>query len=135
MNSGIQTRRSGGILQTGPNAGKEELSESKGTKHDDGKPRMDLIDSYCLEELAKVLTMGASKYDAHNWRKGIEYSRIYAAIQRHLNEYWKGTDVDPESGLPHLAHAMCGLQFLLWHSKFKPELDDRWSTIKGVSDR
>jgi hypothetical protein len=33
--------------------------------------------------------------------------------------------VDRESGLPHIAHAMCCCMFILGLSKRKPECDDR----------
>lgn len=40
---------------------------------------MDLIDPSFQVALADVLTYGASKYGAHNWREGIEASRLYGA--------------------------------------------------------
>lgn len=97
-----------------------------GTKHDGGKPRMDLLDPGFLLDVARVLTFGADKYGAHNWRGGIDASRLYAAIQRHLNAFWSGQDTDPETGLSHLAHAACGLMFLHWTVANRPERDDRW---------
>jgi hypothetical protein len=37
-----------------------------------------------------------------------------------------GEDYDQESQLPHAAHAMCSLMFLLWMMRNRPDLDDRW---------
>lgn len=105
--------------------------QSTGTKYDAGKPRMDLLDSYAMEELAKVLSFGAEKYAPHNWRKGIAISRLTAAALRHLNSFNGGQDNDEETGLPHLAHAMCCLMFLLWTMKNKPDQDDRWGKQNG----
>lgn len=34
------------------------------------------------------------------------------STQRHLWAYRRGEVSDPESGLPHLAHAMCCLMFM-----------------------
>ena len=31
-----------------------------------------------------------------------------------------------ESGLPHLAHAMCSIMFAMWTVRHHPGLDDRW---------
>ena len=42
-----------------------------GVKHDEGKARFDLIPADSLEALAEVYTMGARKYAAHNWKKGL----------------------------------------------------------------
>lgn len=96
-----------------------------GVKHDDDKPRMDLLDSYAIEQLATVLGFGAKKYAAHNWRKGLGKSRLIAAALRHLFAHLKGEDLDPESGLSHAAHAMCCCMFLLGLSH-RTDLDDRY---------
>ena len=39
-----------------------------GTKHDAGKPRMDLIPPRAEMLLAEVLTFGANRYGDDNWR-------------------------------------------------------------------
>ncbi len=93
---------------------------------------MDLIDPSFQVALADVLTYGASKYGAHNWREGIEASRLYGALQRHLNAFWAGEDSDPESGLHHLGHAACELMFLHWTVTNIPARDDRWTAIATV---
>ena len=97
-----------------------------GTKNDAEKPRMDLLDPLALEGLAKVLTFGANKYAAHNWRKGIANTRLIAAMLRHLFAIMRGEDVDPESGLPHIDHVGCCWMFLSNNMKTRPEMDDRW---------
>lgn len=94
-------------------------------KFDNGKPRMDLLDPYATEQLALVLTFGAQKYAAWNWTKGLAFSRLIGAALRHIFAFMRGEDLDPESGLPHLAHAQCCLMFLLSMTQRHPELDDR----------
>lgn len=107
-----------------------------GQKFDQDKPRMDLLDSYAIEELAKVLTFGAKKYAPHNWRKGIKLSRLTAAAQRHLLAIMKGEDFDDETKLQHAAHLMCCAMFLVWTIRHRPDMDDRWQqpnrTTNGV---
>lgn len=105
------------------------LSASGGAKYDTDKPRMDLLDSYAIEQLAKVLTFGAKKYAAHNWRKGISKSRLIAAALRHIFAYLGGTDTDEETGLSHIAHAMCCCMFLLG-LEHRVDLDDRYDARK-----
>lgn len=95
-------------------------------KFDSDKPRMDLLDRYAIEQLSMVLGFGAAKYSAHNWRGGLSYSRLVAAALRHLHAFNDGEDIDPESGLPHVAHAMCCCMFLLGTMKHNPQMDDRW---------
>jgi len=97
-----------------------------GLKYDDQKVRMDLLDPEALTEMAAVLTYGAQKYDAHNWRKGIVYSRIIAAILRHLFAWIRGERLDPETSRSHLAHVGVNVMFLLWFEKNRPDLDDMW---------
>jgi hypothetical protein len=96
-----------------------------GIKHDQGKPRMELLDSQAISELAKVLTFGAQKYEAHNWRRGLKKTRLIAAALRHLFAYLGGEDKDPETGLSHAAHAMCCCMFILG-LEHREDLDDRF---------
>ena len=84
----------------------------EGNKFDEGKPRLDLIDPLAIEGLAKVLTFGAKKYASHNWRGGISYSRLAAALLRHMFAIMRGEYIDKESGLPHIDHVGCCWMFL-----------------------
>ena len=97
-----------------------------GKKYDQEKPRMDLLSSLWLEAVSKVLTFGAKKYAAHDWRDGIERSRLIAAAFRHLSAYNRGEDFDKETGLSHLAHASCFLMFMTELHETRPDLDDRY---------
>lgn len=96
-----------------------------GMKYDSGKPLLALLDPFALWEMAKVMTFGAKKYDPYNWQKGIDYSRLFSAAQRHLLQFWAGEDNDPETGLSHLAHALCCCMMLLWHTRNRKNRDDR----------
>jgi hypothetical protein len=99
---------------------------SNGIKFDQDKVRMELLPPFAQEEIAKVLTYGARKYDPYNWAKGMPWTRVYGAAIRHLNAFARGEDTDPETGLSHVAHAACNLMFLLEYERFHPELDDRY---------
>lgn len=101
---------------------------SKGIKHDEEKPDLSLLSSKALIEAAKVMTFGKKKYSKDNWRGGIEWSRVYAAVQRHLAAWNDGQTFDEETGINHLAHAHCGIMFLLEYSQTHKELDDRYGT-------
>ena len=88
---------------------------TEGLKLDQDKPRWELMIPLWpqLEQVVKVLTYGATKYADNNWQLVEPSERYWAAAQRHLGasrtEY-----LDEETGLPHLAHAICCLLFLLW---------------------
>ena len=101
-------------------------------KADQNKLPMDLLDPEWLEGVAAVLQFGAEKYDAHNWRNGLEYSRLYAAAQRHLNQFAKGHEYDEESSEHHLLHASCCLMFLYHMTQYRPDLNNMyWANQKG----
>lgn len=93
----------------------------KGTK----PQRYDLIPAGPLRTLAELYGKGAEKYADRNWERGYEWSKSFAALNRHLWQFWGGEDLDDETGLPHLAsvawHAFALLQFMNQH----PDFDDR----------
>lgn len=100
-----------------------------GRKDDQGKNRLDLLPPGFVSGVGRVLTFGAQKYDAHNWMTGIDYSRLLAALHRHI---WEGIavgeDIDPESGILHAYHASCSLAFLGYFTENPAvygEFDDR----------
>jgi hypothetical protein len=67
-----------------------------------------------LLAIASVITLGAKKYEPYNWQKLDRFDdRFYAAALRHLLAWRGGELLDPETGLPHLAHAGCNVVFLL----------------------
>jgi hypothetical protein len=67
-----------------------------------------------MEQTAWVHKLGADKYGAWNWREtGVCASTYVNAILRHLNAWRDGEDLDPESGISHLAHIACSCNILL----------------------
>lgn len=85
-----------------------------GVKDDTGKTRWDLVPVLAEEEIARVLTYGAGKYAADNWRNVPEpVRRYYSAMRRHVQAWRRGEMLDPETGLHHLAHAATCLVFLV----------------------
>ncbi|ALY08832.1 hypothetical protein DRROBERT_46 [Arthrobacter phage DrRobert] len=95
--------------------------------------RFDLIPVGPLEQLAIHFGRGAQKYEPHNWRKGYELSKGYAALQRHANAWWAGEDLDPEMGTSHLAAVAFHALALLELSETHPEMDDRYKLTGGAS--
>jgi len=87
----------------------------EGKKFDASKLDWTLVPFKAMEDVVKVLAFGAAKYERENWKTVKEPMRRYrAAAYRHLNAINEGEWFDPESGLPHAAHCVCCLIFMLW---------------------
>lgn len=85
----------------------------QGRKYDGGKLRYDLVPALALEEVVKVITKGAEKYDPENWKRVPEgRRRYYAAAMRHMEAWRKGEEQD-EIGTHHIANAISNLMFIL----------------------
>lgn len=98
---------------TTPNNLKSNTS-SIGLKFDSEKLDWSLLPIEPVEEVIKVLMVGAKKYAPNNWKHVDDFERRYwNAAMRHLTAYQKGEKFDSETGLSHLAHASCCILFLL----------------------
>lgn len=93
----------------------------QGKKYDEGKIMVDLLVPEFLEDVARVMTMGAQKYGIENWKQGLDKRRILAALYRHLLAYHKGETYDPESKFSHLSHIACNTMFLFWYDEVRKD--------------
>jgi len=86
----------------------------KARKLKNKKPKPSLVYYSFIQEIAKVRQFGVEKHgSSEDWR---DYSDkdIYDAVLRHIFEAQKDKKVcDNESGLLSLAHAACGIMFLI----------------------
>lgn len=105
---------------------KKKAQLTGGVKFDAGKIPLELLSATWIEGVGSVLAFGATKYAAHNWRKGISQSRLVGAGLRHTFRYLAGEDLDPETGLSHLLHASCCFMFAFELKQTHPQLDDRY---------
>jgi hypothetical protein len=81
-----------------------------------------------MDCIVKVLQFGAKKYGERNWEQGGHWLRNFSALIRHVSAWSQGEDLDPESGLPHLAHAGCCILFMLAYQLRKIGTDNRPKT-------
>lgn len=78
------------------------------------KPRWSLLPLRAVAVVVDVLEYGTRKYSVDGWRNVPDArTRYYDAAVRHLVAWREGEPADPESSLPHLAHACCSLLFIL----------------------
>lgn len=93
-------------------------SQTVGIKNDQGKLRWDLLPLRPIQQAVEVLTVQVAEYGEDNWQR-IERpeDRFYAALMRHITAWRLGEQLDPKTKLPHLAHALVNVVFLLWHTQ------------------
>lgn len=90
------------------------MSTDKGVKHDDGKPAWRLFPWRGASWVQKVMDYGARKYTDNGWQSVPNAEqRYFDALLRHVVAHASGELSDPESGLPHIAHAATNALFLL----------------------
>lgn len=106
---------------------KEEIKKSPvALRFNNGKLRYDLLDAYAIQELVRVFSKGAEKYEDGNWLKGgMKTSVMLASLKRHIAAFELGEDIDPETGCHHMAHAAWNALAVVTYSKYHPEDDDR----------
>jgi hypothetical protein len=85
-----------------------------------GKPRPDLISPFMLLRVGRWLAMGAEKYEARNWEKGIPLSDCWASLCRHQAKYAAG-----EQDEDHLAALIANAMFIMhFQETGRTDLDD-----------
>ncbi len=95
---------------------------------EEGKPRYDLISVPAMTRLAHHLRKGAEKYNARNWEKGMDYSRLYSSALRHLMQ-WSAGDRDED----HLAAVLFNVMALAHFDELGRSDLDNMPYYKGAS--
>lgn len=99
-----------------------------------GKLRFDLIPPEMDLAFAEVATFGIQKLKDHgvenpdrNWEQGLKLIADHgAALKRHFNSWELGENINQESGLNHLDHALWHLAAMVTQIKrARFDLDDR----------
>lgn len=109
--------------------------KQRGVKYDQGKIKLDLLSTIAMFRTARVMTVGLNDHEANNWRKGFNWTRIIAALMRHLTMWSNGMDKDPDTGLSNLDHASCMLMFLQEMEETGTGIDDRYKIDPKILHR
>lgn len=95
-------------------------------RKDYGKTPWALLPFDSLRELADLYGVGAAKYAPRLWEEGMDYSRMYGSLMRHLTAWWQeGESHDPDTGKHHLAAVAWGALGLLAYELRGIGTDDR----------
>jgi len=100
---------------------------SEGRKDDTGKVRIELFPPEAMFAISSILTFGAGKYGDRNWEEGMNWSRVFGALMRHMWAWWRGEKADAETGYSHLWHAGCCIAFLIAYEARGSGADDRFT--------
>lgn len=93
-----------------------------------GKPQLSFILDfpYAMEQMTRVMEMGADKYERNNWKNGMPITEMENSLLRHLTAFHNCEDNDPESKLNHMAHVMFNAAGIMEHmNRYGDEFDDR----------
>lgn len=110
----------------------DSTEQGSAARFNAGKVDFSLLPLTTVVDELKVWEFGKKKYRAWNWAKGMPWSAPYNSLMRHMMAWQAGEDLDPESGLPHLAHAMCNLRMLVLYSSTYKDGDDRPTFLKDT---
>ena len=93
----------------------EEDTDDQKAKADAVKPKLTLVPTQIIYDVAEVREYGNNKYPdggPDNWKR-VEAQRYRDAAFRHFLKYIKDPEsIDPESGIKHRKHLECNLAFL-----------------------
>lgn len=106
------------------NANRETLMEELPPPNRPAHLRMDLLPPEMLIAVSNVMTHGVAKYGA-DYPAPTNYGEQYAKAMEHLTKWWSGETTNPKSGLPHLAHAVARISFLMTFENRGEGTDDR----------
>lgn len=112
------------------------MIQNQSAKADAGKPRLSLVPTEIIKDIARVREYRNKKYGSpDNW-KSVEIERYRDAAFRHLIAYIeepKGVDI--ESGLPHLWHLACNVAFLCEMEKTPTEKEQIRKAVEVLTRR
>ena len=94
------------------------MSNRRGEKHDESKPRTELVPPGTLLRIGGVMTECLTRekpYREGSWRHVYPVSRWVGALYRHMEAIQSGEDIDKDSGLPHIDHVLTCASVLAWH--------------------
>jgi hypothetical protein len=96
------------------------------TIYGESKPAMSTIPGAARVMIAEAMRLGTAKYGRANWREDPVSSSTYVdALERHLAAWIDGEELDPESGVSHLAHVAANACIIMDAQACGTLLDDR----------
>lgn len=100
------------------------------------KARLGLVPAVAFIYESEVMRQGSEQYGEYNWRDTEVNSAVYYdACMRHLLAYWEGQDIDPDSGMPHMAHVRANAGIIMDAEHHGTLVDGRPGTRNSAAAR
>ena len=120
----------------------KKQSETKDTNPKDAvgikKVPASVIPRNVLADVALGLFEGARKYGRHNYRAvGVRASVYFDAVNRHMDAWWEGEDIDPDSGLSHVTKAISCLVVIrdaMMNDKWTDDRPPKFANQQWIDD-
>lgn len=103
---------------------------------DEGKPKLSLVPKSAIYAGARALTYGETKHGRFSFKEdGFPCTVMADKVLRHIYQYLDGENVDEESGLHPLDHALADLMILVEIVEKHKHQDDRFLSIHKQEQR
>jgi hypothetical protein len=101
--------------------------DGQGERKNSDKIPLELVPPSLVFAVGEVLRVGAQKYSARNWERGMKWTTVLGCLLRHVYKWASPfeSDFDEESGLSHLWHAAANVAMLIEYDYTCKNLDDR----------
>jgi hypothetical protein len=104
---------------------KKQDTPVRAERYNKDKPRPSLLPVEWFEELLSVMEVGAKKYGPDNWKKGMPYREVLDSLDRHLIQFKKKENIDPDDGLRTITKVAVNALFLTYYQLRQVGDDDR----------
>lgn len=109
-------------------------ARGSGARYNKDKAPYRYIPLFLIEGAARVFhkatTRAVNPYPMWNWAKGMPWSVPYECALRHLDKFYRGEDIDADTGEQHIDLAICNLLMLKHYQTAYREGDDRPTHFK-----
>lgn len=104
----------------------------EGKRFNTGKTKWSLLDLDSLVGVVEVFQFGVQKYGLNDWKKGLKVTETLESSIRHIHSFLNKEDIDLESGLHHIDHAITNLIMVRYMTLFNKKFDDRFVDVNKI---
>jgi len=114
------------VIPPKPVIGEPHWKPDVALKYDDEKPDMSMLPASAKIGIARAFMDGERKYGRYNYLKGMDWTKLLSAVDRHVTAFTDGEDLASDSKLNHLYHAGAGIMMLIEYYERKLGTDNRY---------